>query len=91
MENSFTSLQKGSQPFVNKLKNKRHSYITQDMNPIDVNILNNLKADNVQTILARKRSLNNHSDLQSYRNLVMSVSNVKSPEYLSKLGGSPSY
>ena len=47
MENSFTSLQKGSQPFVNKLKNKRHSYITQDMNPIDVNILNNLKADNV--------------------------------------------
>ena len=73
------------------LKNKRHSYVNQDMNPIDLNILNSLKPDNIQSFLARKRSLNNNSDLRDYKNLVVSVSGVKPPEYLSKLGGSPSY
>lgn len=89
MENSFSSL-KPIKPKMH-LRNKRHSYVTQDMSPIDLNILNSMKPDNVQSFLARKRSLNNNSDLREYKNLVASVSGVKSPEYLSKLGGSPSY
>jgi hypothetical protein len=72
------------------LRRKRYSHHQKANNPIDASILLN-NQDTFSSILARKRSLNNHSDLQSYKNLVDSVQPVRVPEHLSKLGGSPSY
>jgi hypothetical protein len=42
------------------------------------------------SVFGRKRSLKSHSDMADYKQFLNSMQPVRKPEYLSKLGGSPS-